>query len=441
MPVPGLLPVLHLAFVFISVALLPSVSGKILTRCEFATKLHDELAVTNPKAWDQLGDWVCIVEGSDRKINTSLFLQSPNNPSSKNYGVFRINNQWWCQDESSHVNPDFTNLCNVTCADLQDEDLSDDIRCALEIEKRHNFTAWAAWTTSCKTKKDLDEYRFLDNCSVTPQPSVPVIIGEDLNFMFTEGESDKYIDCRANGTPAPNVSWEQIAFPELTFHNLAGPVSRLIFPKVKSYYNRSFTCVAENFRGKASQTYYLHVKSAEPGPESSADGAITYGLAIGLPLLILAGFAASAFYYFRRILLKLNGLSGAEIREFLQGDPERLKQAGGDGRDSGQARPLHENIHYQPYNKEFDIPKGKLSCDKTRILGEGQYGFVTMAEMEGVSVAVKAVKPHTDKMYIKALLIELKIMIYLGKNPNIVGLIGAVTNELDRGKHVHVADL
>lgn len=56
--------------------------------------------------------------------------------------------------------------------------------------------------------------------------------------------------------------------------------------------------------------------------------------------------------------------------------------------------------------------------------------------VEGRSVAVKTTKKDADKSYLKALLSELKIMIYLGYHENIVPLIGASTKDLDKGNFI-----
>jgi len=48
-------------------------------------------------------------------------------------------------------------------------------------------------------------------------------------------------------------------------------------------------------------------------------------------------------------------------------------------------------------------------------------------------VAVKTVKRNADKQYLKALLSELKIMIYLGNHPNLIQIMGAYTRELSKG--------
>lgn len=70
-------------------------------------------------------------------------------------------------------------------------------------------------------------------------------------------------------------------------------------------------------------------------------------------------------------------------------------------------------------------------------LGSGAFGLVLKAQAFGIkedeistTVAVKTVKATADESHFKALMTELKIMAHLGKNLNIVNLIGACTKNL-----------
>ena len=82
------------------------------------------------------------------------------------------------------------------------------------------------------------------------------------------------------------------------------------------------------------------------------------------------------------------------------------------------------------------------------ILGRGQFGIVFKGTYDNEKVAIKTTQPTSDKTFLKALLSEIKVMIYLtkddnetnkeyltGKN-NIVNLIGCNTKDLQRGKVV-----
>ena len=74
-------------------------------------------------------------------------------------------------------------------------------------------------------------------------------------------------------------------------------------------------------------------------------------------------------------------------------------------------------------------------------LGTGAFGIVFKAEARNIcpnepttTVAVKMTRREAELDHMKALVDELKIMIYLGKHVNIVNLLGACTKTLMKGK-------
>lgn len=72
------------------------------------------------------------------------------------------------------------------------------------------------------------------------------------------------------------------------------------------------------------------------------------------------------------------------------------------------------------------------------MLGCGQFGCVFKATIEKdngkvVEVALKMAKDDCPKTGLIGLLSEIKILSYLGRHPNIVGLHGAYTAELSQG--------
>lgn len=83
-------------------------------------------------------------------------------------------------------------------------------------------------------------------------------------------------------------------------------------------------------------------------------------------------------------------------------------------------------------------------------LGIGEYGVVYKGsilnnnnatnrhnqndENRRIEVAIKTVKPSMGTTALHALLMEVKVMLYVGNHPNIVQLIGCNTGNLARGK-------
>ena len=74
-------------------------------------------------------------------------------------------------------------------------------------------------------------------------------------------------------------------------------------------------------------------------------------------------------------------------------------------------------------------------------LGVGAFGKVMQAEAMGIKanenvtvVAVKMVCEDVKSLHLRALVNELKIMIHLGKHPNVVNFLGACTKNISQGK-------
>lgn len=109
--------------------------------------------------------------------------------------------------------------------------------------------------------------------------------------------------------------------------------------------------------------------------------------------------------------------------------------------DSGTAELMNpsldiiEQANLLPYNQRFEFAKEKLQLKE--VLGTGAFGVVTKAIAKGISafepeteVAVKTIHKNADSVMMKALISELKIMMYVGTHLNIVNLLGAVTKDL-----------
>jgi len=83
---------------------------------------------------------------------------------------------------------------------------------------------------------------------------------------------------------------------------------------------------------------------------------------------------------------------------------------------------------------DFNFP---YYTDENDVLGSGAYGIVFRGKLVGYpdEVAIKTMKPHSTLSYFKALLSELKIMVYLGKHENVIHLIGAYTGRIKESKY------
>ena len=77
-----------------------------------------------------------------------------------------------------------------------------------------------------------------------------------------------------------------------------------------------------------------------------------------------------------------------------------------------------------------------LIQDTNNLLGSGAYGRVYKGTVEGhgEEVAVKmTLKSNATSSNLKTLLSEIKVLIHVGKHPNVVSIIGAYTSEVTAG--------
>lgn len=121
--------------------LLVLVSARIYERCELVHELM-ELGINQ----GDISTWVCIA------FHESRFNTAANNFHSGDHGIFQISELYWCGKGKA---------CHLPCSDLKDDDITDDMECALRIHEEHTrlqgdgFLAWVVYPHHCKqnTKK------------------------------------------------------------------------------------------------------------------------------------------------------------------------------------------------------------------------------------------------------------------------------------------------
>lgn len=110
--------------------------AKKFTRCGLVAELKKH-GVTD------LRNWVCMAE-SESGLNSNA-VGRPNSDKSRDYGIFQINNRYWCKNGRRGGD------CNIKCEDLTNNNISDDIQCAKKIHRRHGFRAWYGWRNKCQS--------------------------------------------------------------------------------------------------------------------------------------------------------------------------------------------------------------------------------------------------------------------------------------------------
>lgn len=107
---------------------------RTFTRCSLAREMY-RLGV--PKS--ELPQWTCIAE-RESAYRTHV-VGPPNTDGSNDYGVFQINDRYWCQPASGTFS---YNGCGLNCDALLTDDISEAVQCARKIKQQ---SGWAAWTT------------------------------------------------------------------------------------------------------------------------------------------------------------------------------------------------------------------------------------------------------------------------------------------------------
>ena len=78
--------------------------------------------------------------------------------------------------------------------------------------------------------------------------------------------------------------------------------------------------------------------------------------------------------------------------------------------------------------------------DKSVTLGKGEFGIVYKGTLKDVPEPVAFKTTHRDftSKDLKYLMSEIKIMIHVGKHPNVLAFIGAYTAELPQGSIIPI---
>lgn len=106
-----------------------------MDRCSLAQEM-DRLGVPR----DQLARWACIAE-HESDYRTGV-VGPPNSDGSNDYGIFQINDRYWCQPSN---NKKSANGCGVSCEALLSDDITSSVRCAQKVLKEQGWSAWSTW--------------------------------------------------------------------------------------------------------------------------------------------------------------------------------------------------------------------------------------------------------------------------------------------------------
>jgi len=109
--------------------------ARTMDRCSLAREMSN-LGVPR----DQLSKWTCIAE-HESSYRTEV-VGPPNSDGSNDYGIFQINDLYWCQPPSGKFSH---NGCGLSCNDLLTDDISRSVRCAQTVLGQQGWPAWSTW--------------------------------------------------------------------------------------------------------------------------------------------------------------------------------------------------------------------------------------------------------------------------------------------------------
>uniref|UniRef100_A0A1B0A293 lysozyme n=1 Tax=Glossina pallidipes TaxID=7398 RepID=A0A1B0A293_GLOPL len=272
--------------------------GKIYSKCELAQELYRKHHIP----MEQIPIWVCIVQ-HESGFNTSAIARL-NADGSADHGLFQISDLYWCSHDRSGGK-----ACNISCDDLLDSDISDDVRCAKTIYEEHTrmsgdgFTAWSVYKPhclnrslrgiwSCFSHQNVDEIKIEINISIkgTRIPELHEQIKASQNvssnnseeflkgsikFQFQKNDNQLYISNLFVNDNSTNNNPEQNSMDSLLTLSTTPPTLGTA-TTVSQYDNNSFLkgSIKLQTKGNGKQVYisnrFLNENSTNDNPEHNS---------------------------------------------------------------------------------------------------------------------------------------------------------------------------
>ncbi|XP_050741955.1 lysozyme S [Drosophila biarmipes] len=124
----------------------PALAGRTLDRCSLAREMSD-LGVPR----DQLDKWTCIAQ---HESDYRTWVVGPaNSDGSNDYGIFQINDLYWCQADGRFS----YNECGLSCNSLLSDDITNSVRCAQKVLSQQGWSAWSVWHYCSGWLPSIDE--------------------------------------------------------------------------------------------------------------------------------------------------------------------------------------------------------------------------------------------------------------------------------------------
>ncbi|XP_065669835.1 vascular endothelial growth factor receptor kdr-like isoform X2 [Hydra vulgaris] len=281
-------------------------------------------------------------------------------------------------------------------------------------------------------------------------------------------------NCTAIGNPMPYVWWEKEIgnrFNIVTLNSSSG-ISFLNFSVLKSHHYGSYRCVARNDYGFTYDSISIKkpiVVSAAYQDNKKSHHVYLIGVLVASILLFVILIVIAV------VLIKRKRLYGGFYLLSAPPAPDYFKKL-------DPTKSIAEQIHKLPYFPEWEFPRNKITL-KTCV-GSGAFGEVYIADAYGIDdfdprykismkhkafirrlslrksllvrndslnssklsksgknkvpkpVAVKRLKENATQVEYKDLISEMKILIHIGKQENIVNLLGACTKGVEKETYI-----
>ncbi|PAV61296.1 hypothetical protein WR25_13797 [Diploscapter pachys] len=249
-------------------------------------------------------------------------------------------------------------------------------------------------------------------------------------------------NCNISGTPNPDIIWYKDK-SVYTHGQLSNNNQTLHIPRVLKTEAGEFTCEGRNRAGSADYKFETKVDGAEESSFSS--GQMVLFAVIILVLLAILCCCFCAFLKQRRKAKEQERALGILYEQLMRTQEGPLMDA------KMPKLPLDQRLHQLPYNKNFELDRKCLEVGHR--IGCGQFGKVNegmltkarvtdeAATKRRLHVAVKSPLVGTNVTHQKMLADELKIMCAIGKHPNVVTLIGAITKNMKGGELYVVVEM
>ncbi|RXG53860.1 Vascular endothelial growth factor receptor 3 [Armadillidium vulgare] len=251
--------------------------------------------------------------------------------------------------------------------------------------------------------------------------------------ILVKSPSPFFIACYVEGRPKPKITWlkDGKIIDEIIENNveisLRDDDQILEFKTATTKYAGKYECSIEN-RVEHIQPFANIIIEDEDLAHYEKNLRISI---VSFIIILIISFSVVIFLAIKTKKKKnmRNDMLQFELFLFQEGKAAKLNKE----------CTIEEQAELLPYDHSYEVERENITLGKQ--LGTGAFGRVLIAQVKGLNgkesptrVAIKMCNYEGDKTHIRALILELKIMIHLGKHLNIVNLIGAHTSNIDKGE-------